>query len=61
MIDFIMAEKKKASRCYTYIRVSTERQVEGYSLDSQREALKKTAKYKGWEIVHEYADEGKSG
>ena len=56
-----MAEKKKASRCYTYIRVSTERQVEGYSLDSQREALKKTAKYKGWKIVKEFADEGKSG
>lgn len=54
-------EKKKRKRCYTYIRVSTAMQVEGYSLDSQRDALKKEAKKEGWTIVHEYCDEGKSG
>ena len=53
--------KNKRKRCYTYIRVSTEMQVEGYSLDSQRDRLKKEAKYKEWKIVKEYADEGKSG
>ena len=56
-----MSEIKKQVRCYTYIRVSTEMQVEGYSLDSQRDTLKKEAKHLKWKIVHEYADEGKSG
>ena len=58
-----MAEitKKKRKRCYTYVRVSTEMQVEGYSLDSQRDRLKREAKAKDWTIVKEYADEGKSG
>ena len=54
-------EKNKRKRVYTYIRVSTEMQVEGYSLDSQRDRLKKEAKHKEWKIVKEYADEGKSG
>ena len=53
--------KKKRKRCYTYVRVSTEMQVEGYSLDSQRDRLKREAKAKDWTIVKEYADEGKSG
>ena len=48
--------KKKRKRCYTYVRVSTEMQVEGYSLDSQRDRLKKEAKAKDWTIVKEYAD-----
>lgn len=28
----------KKLKCYTYIRVSTSMQVEGYSLEAQREA-----------------------
>ena len=49
------------TRCYTYIRVSTEMQVEGFSLDSQRERLKKEAAARDFTIVKEYSDEGKSG
>ena len=48
-------------KCYTYIRVSTEMQVDGYSLDAQRDRLKKYADYQGIEIVREYCDAGKSG
>lgn len=29
--------KKKKLKCYIYIRVSTSMQVEGYSLEAQRE------------------------
>ena len=37
---------KKKTRCYIYIRVSTEMQVEGFSLDAQRDKLIKYAEYK---------------
>lgn len=33
--------KKKKMKCYIYIRVSTSMQVEGYSLEAQRERLTK--------------------
>ena len=36
-------------------------QVDGYSLDSQRDRLKKETKYKEWKIIKEYADKGMSG
>ncbi len=54
-----MADKKK--RCYIYIRVSTSMQVEGFSLDAQREKLMKYASYQKMEVVREYCDAGKSG
>lgn len=47
--------------CYIYTRVSTVMQVDGYSLDAQKEKLKAYAKYQGLEIVKEFSDEGKSG
>ena len=31
--------KKKKLKCYIYIRVSTSMQVEGYSLEAQKERL----------------------
>lgn len=43
-----------------YYRVSSEEQVDGYSLDAQRRALLDFCASKGWEVVEEYADEGKS-
>ena len=52
---------KKRTRCYIYIRVSTEMQVEGYSLDAQRDKLIKYAEYKDFDVVREYCDAGKSG
>ena len=55
------SKKNKKPKCYIYIRVSTEMQVDGYSLDAQRERLIKFADYQGMEIVREYCDAGKSG
>lgn len=52
---------KKRQKCYIYTRVSTFMQVEGYSLDAQKDKLKKYADYQEMSIVGEYSDEGKSG
>lgn len=52
-----MSEKK----CYIYLRVSTSMQVEGFSLEAQRERLTKFAEFQHMEIVREYCDAGKSG
>ena len=42
-----------------YVRMSTEHQQ--YSTENQRDAIAEFAKAKGYEIVHTYADDGKSG
>lgn len=52
---------KKKEKCYLYIRVSTAMQVDGYSLDAQKDRLVKFAEFLGMEIVREYCDAGKSG
>ena len=36
-------------------------QVDGYSLDAQKEKLRRYAEFQNMEIVNEYSDEGKSG
>ena len=51
---------KKKTRCYIYTRVSTAIQVDGYSLDAQKDKLRKYADYQEMSIVGEYSDEGKS-
>ena len=51
----------KKVKCYIYIRVSTSMQVEGYSLEAQKQRLTKFADFQGMEIVREYCDAGKSG
>ena len=43
-----------------YARVSSEEQVEGYSIDAQRRAFQSHCKEKGWIPAHEYIEEGKS-
>lgn len=48
-------------RVYTYTRVSTAMQVEGYSLDAQKARMKAFAEFNGYVIAHEYEDAGKSG
>lgn len=48
-------------RCYTYTRVSTAMQVDGYSLNAQRDKLHKYAEYQGMQIIEEFTDEGRSG
>ena len=51
----------KKRKCYIYTRVSTAMLVDGYSLDAQKEKLKKYAAYEEMQIVGEYSDEGHSG
>lgn len=52
---------KKQTKCYIYTRVSTSMQVDGYSLDAQREKLCRYAEYEGMTVSAEYSDEGFSG
>lgn len=44
-----------------YIRVSTQEQVENYSIEVQRERLEALCKSKGWDIFETYIDGGYSG
>ena len=53
--------QKEKIRVYTYTRVSTAMQVDGYSLDAQKTKMKAYADYNDYEIVGEYEDAGKSG
>ena len=51
----------KRSRCYIYMRVSTEMQVDGYSLEAQKNSLVKYAGFQKMDIAGEYCDAGRSG
>ena len=51
----------KGAKVYIYSRVSTAMQTDGYSLDAQKERIKKYVDYQEMQIVGEYTDEGKSG
>ena len=53
--------KKEKIKVYTYKRVSTAMQIDGYSLDAQRARMKAYADFNDYEIVSEYEDAGKSG
>lgn len=53
--------EKEGKSCYIYRRVSTNMQVDGYSLDAQKDRLIKYADYERMKIVGEYCDGGKSG
>lgn len=48
-------------KVYTYKRVSTAMQIDGYSLEAQRARMKAYADFNDYEIVGEYEDAGKSG
>ena len=52
---------RKGKRCVLYLRVSLERQVEGYSLAGQRDYLKEWAEHEGMIVTGVYVDAGKSG
>ena len=47
---------KKRTKCYLYTRVSTSMQVDGYSLDAQRDKLRKYAEYEDMVVAGEYSD-----
>lgn len=51
----------KRLNCYIYTRVSTSMQVDGFSLEAQKEKLRRYADYQDMHIAGEYSDEGKSG
>lgn len=51
----------KQKTCYIYTRVSTAIQVDGYSLDAQKDRLYKEAEHRGYKVIGEYSDEGHSG
>ena len=51
----------RKQKCYIYTRVSTSMQVDGYSLDAQRDKLRKYAEYEDMSVAAEYSDEGFSG
>ena len=52
---------KNGMKCIIYVRVSTEMQVDGYSLDGQKNILTKYAEREGMTVLHIYEDAGKSG
>lgn len=52
---------KEGKKCFIYSRVSTEMQVEGYSLEAQKNCLTKFAEREEMQIVNYYEDAGKSG
>ena len=54
-----MSQEK--TKVYTYTRVSTAIQIDGYSLDAQKARMKAYADFNDYQIVGEYEDAGKSG
>ena len=53
--------KGQKIKVYTYTRISTAMQTDGYSLDAQKARMKAFADYNDYEIVGTYEDAGKSG
>lgn len=45
---------KEKIKVYTYTRVSTAMQIDGYSLDAQKSRMKAFADYNDYEIIREY-------
>lgn len=56
-----MLDEEKQKKAVAYLRVSTEMQVYGYSLDAQLESIRKYAKVYDIDIIDIYEDKGKSG
>ena len=41
----------KKTKCYIYTRVSTAIQVDGYSLDAQKDKIRKYAEFQEWKLL----------
>ena len=54
-----MSQEK--TKVYTYTRVFTAMQIDGYSLDAQKARMNAYADFNDYQIVGEYEDAGKSG
>ena len=52
---------REGKKCVLYLRVSTEMQVDGFSLDGQRNRLERFANLEEMPIIDVYQDAGKSG
>lgn len=52
---------REGKKCLLYSRVSTEMQVDGYSLEAQKNCLKRFAEREEMIVVEAYEDAGKSG
>lgn len=48
-------------RAVIYTRVSTNEQIDGYSLDAQQEQCTRFCESRGWQVVRVYQDAGRSG
>lgn len=48
------------TRVAGYIRVSSDEQVDGYSLSAQEKAIQDFASLRGWQVINIYREEGKS-
>jgi site-specific DNA recombinase len=55
-----MIKPTKELRAAAYIRVSSEEQLDGHSLDAQRRAIEAACDERGWQVVAWYSDEGVS-
>ena len=51
---------KKQKQCYIYTRVSTSMQVDGYSLDAQKDKLRKYAEYQAVSYTHLFPETEKN-
>ena len=61
MVGQEMFSARKGKKCVIYIRVSSERQVQGYSLEGQKRYLKEWAEFEGMTVSEIYVEPGKSG
>ena len=52
---------RRGKRCVIYIRVSSERQVQGYSLEGQKRYLAEWCAFEGMTVIDTYVEPGKSG
>ena len=61
MMSLSNGKNHKHLRAAIYYRVSSEEQVDGYSLDAQLRASRSYCDSSSWNIAAEYREEGKSG
>ena len=50
---------RKGKHCIIYIRVSSERQIQGYSLEGQKRYLKEWCEFEGMTVIKIYVEPGK--
>ena len=53
-------DEQQSKYAVLYLRVSTEEQVDNYSLSSQEEICKKEAAKRGYQVIKVFKEEGRS-